>query len=409
MKTNFYIDTTQKDRKGMAPINFYISFRGHRLKFYTGQKIAEDNWDKETQRVIPGTKNTAYLNDLLDVIEEEPHTVERIARINKIDCTVEHLKSQLTYFTPKSTSFFDVFEEFINSESVSNSWTASTMKRWKHLKANLEKFNSVYKLEFDSINQTFANKFIKTQTEATWANVTTKKALRMTIQFVNWAHENKKHYSTSYRSIKIKIKQPNPEGNVVYLTLEELSRVNKLTFSEIESGIEKARDVFLFSCFTGLRYSDLQNLKRSDIKGEFLHVHTIKTDETVKVPLTDTAKEILEKYKDLPVCPIPVISQQKYNDHLKTIGRRAKLDEMVTQVHFKGSERIETTLAKHQLLTSHVGRKTFVTIAVYLDIPLETVAKITGHKSDSIKAYYDIMDSKKSLELMKFNDILKVV
>jgi len=185
--------------------------------------------------------------------------------------------------------------------------------------------------------------------------------------------------------------------------------VNQLSFSENESRYEKTRDVFLFSCFTGLRYSDLANLRRSSIKNGFLVITSQKTEDSIRVPLVDAAKAILDKYKDSgDINPLPVLSQQKYNEYLKHIGKEAKLFDKVTQIHYQGRERIETTLHKWELLTSHVGRKSFVTLAVFLDIPLETVSKITGHKSDAIKAYYDIMDSKKQIEMQKFNTILKI-
>ena len=393
MRTNFYIDKSQKDKKGFSPINFYISYQGKKLKFGTGQKVRPEQWDSEKQRAIPGADKGGLLNDLLDVMAEEPFIIERKARINGIDCSVEYLKSNLTYFKPKATGFFDVFEEFIRIEANKNSWTKGTEKRWNHLKDNLTKFNKFYKVEFNSINQDFSNKFIERQIKNGWGNVTTKKAVSMTVQFVRWAFKNNYHTSTSYRDIEIKIKTARPESNVVYLTIEELLKINQVKFKENETGLETARDVLLFSCFTGLRHSDLLNLKRSFIKNDYIHVPTIKTGDVVKIPLTDPARNILKKYEALPgENPIPVISQQKYNDHLKTIGERAGLNDTVTQVHYKGRERIETTLKKHQIISSHIGRKTFVTLAVFLDIPLETTAKITGHRSDAIQAYYDVLD-----------------
>jgi integrase len=343
----------------------------------------------------------------LDVLAEEPKQIERSARIGKIDCTIEYIKQNLSYRPNKPDKFLDVMDEFIRIESTANSWTAGTEKRWKHLKSNLEKFNKKYKLEFDSINDSFANSFIETQVKNGWGNVTTKKALQMTIQFVRWANKHKYHTATAYRDIEIKIKQQKKETNVVYLTLDEIAQVNQLTFTEDESRYEKARDVFLFSCFTGLRHSDLIKLKRSSIKGENLVLTSQKTEDSINVSLTDQAKAILEKYKDSgDINPIPVISQQKYNQYLKHIGFKAELFEEITQIHYKGRERIETTLPKWQLLTTHIGRKTFVTLAVFLNIPLETVAKITGHKSDSIEeAYYRILDSKKTVEMQKFNNL----
>jgi hypothetical protein len=115
---------------------------------------------------------------------------------------------------------------------------------------------------------------------------------------------------------------------------------------------------------------------------------------------------ILEKYRDSDdINPVPVVSQQKYNEYLKVIGKRAKLNKKTTQIHYKGRQRIETTNPKWQLLTAHVGRKTFIAMAVFLGIPMETVSRITGLKIDSIRVFYDVPDTVKQIEMQKFNNL----
>jgi hypothetical protein len=88
------------------------------------------------------------------------------------------------------------------------------------------------------------------------------------------------------------------------------------------------------------------------------------------VPLVDPAKALLEKYKDSgEVNPIPLVSQQKYNQYLKVIGRRAGLSEKVIQHHYKGREMTESILPKWKLLTSQVGRKTFLSHGCFPGYP----------------------------------------
>jgi integrase len=242
-----------------------------------------------------------------------------------------------------------------------------------------------------------------------WGNATLKKHVGCVVQFVKWARKRGYHESNAYRDIDVRIRVQKPETNVVYLNVDEIARLNQLKFKENESRLEKARDVFLFACFTGLRHSDLKNLKRSDIKNGDLVITSQKTEDSIRVPIVSKAKDILDKYKDSnDVNPLPVQSQQRYNDYLKIIGERAKLNDKVTLTHFKGRERVEETFTKWELLSSHVARKTFVTMAVFLKIPMETVRRITGHKSDAIEAYYRILDSEKRIAMQKFDE-LKIV
>ena len=407
MRARFYLVKKLVDSGGAAPIYINIHHRAHRLRYYTGERIRPDDWDREKQRARSDYLGHASLNDLLDVLAEEPKAVERNARIAGIDCTVEYLKEQLSYNRTKEKDFIGVVDEFIREESRRNSWPPETKKQWRFFKNNLASFNTSYRLELDSINDQFAQAFIRGMLKQDWTNVRIRQHISMAIQFASWAKRKGYHSSTAYRYIEIDLPTREPETNAVYLTIEEIARVSQLSFERNETRYEKARDVFLFSCLTGLRHSDLKNLRRSSIKYNYLIITSQRTDESIRVPMVDQAKAILEKYKDSgAVNPLPLVSPQKYNQYLKAIGRRAGLSEKVTQHNYKGREITESILPKWKLLTSQVGRKTFVSLAVFLDIPLETVSKITDLKPDTIKAYYDILDSRKSMGMSLFNKLI---
>ncbi len=406
MRARFYLIKKLVDSEGAAPIYINIHHRSHRLRYYTGERIKPGDWNTEKQRANSTYIGHASLNTLLDVLAEEPRTIERKARIARIDCTVEYLKAQLSYNRAKPRDFMGLVDEFIKEESLRNSWTSTTEKEWWFFRNNLARFNKKYHLEFDSINHRFAQAFIHVMEKKGWANVIIKNHISMTILFVSWAKESGYHTSTAYRNIDVNMSTQKPEANVVYLTIEEIARVHQLSFSEKESRYEKARDVFLFSCVTGLRHSDLKELRRSSIKYNYLVITSQKAEDSIRVPLVDLAMSILEKYKDSEeINPIPVVSQQKYNTYLKVIGMRAELYENVIQVQYKDYERIEAKYPKWQILTSRVGRNTFLPMAVYLGIPMETVSNITGHNIDAIKAYFDIPDSKKEIEMQKLHDL----
>jgi len=406
VRARFYLIKKLLDSEGAAPIYINIHHRSHRLRYYTGERIKPDEWNSEKQRANSSYIGHATLNDLLNVLAEEPKSIERNARIYGIDCTVEYLKEKLSYNRAKYKDIIGVIDDFIREESLRNHWSSGTEKKWWFFRNNLSRFNKKYLLEFNSINDRFAQAYIKSMLKQGLEIAIIRNHISMTIRFVRWAGIKGYHSSTAYRDMNVNIRTQKPETNVVNLTIEELARVNQLSFNENETRYEKARDVFLFSCFTGLRYSELRTIRRSSIKYNYLAITSQNTEESIRVPLVDLAQAILEKYKDTEDSnPIPVVSQQKYNEYLKEIGKRAELNEQHTQIHYKGRERIKITLPKWQLLSSHVGRLTFTSLAVFLDIPLEAVSKITGFKNDSVKASYDIPDVQKQNEMQKLNKL----
>ncbi len=403
MRARFYLAKSLIDKRGEAPIYINIHHRGHRLRYYTGERIDPGAWDSVNQRAKTKAGASSLLNELLEVLAEEPKEIERAARISGIDCTVEYLKEGLSYNRSTPRDFIGVLDKFIQEEGLRNSWSSEAEKKWLFFRNNLARFDKKYSLEFDSINERFARVFFSTMGKHGWADAVVENHISMTIQFVRWARKKGYHTSTAYRDMNVRPPAQKPEITVLSLTIDEISRVNQLSFSKKESRFEKARDVFLFSCLTGLLHSDLKNLRRSSIKYNYLIITSQKAEESIRVPLVDLAQSILEKYKDSgEINPLPVVSQQKYNEYLKEIGRRAELNDKVTQIQYKDRERIESRLPKWQLLTSHVGRLTFASIAVYLGIPMETVSRITDLKADDIKVYYDISDSKKEIEMQKF-------
>ena len=387
MRARFYLIKKLLDSEGAAPIYINIHHRSHRLRYYTGERIKPGDWNAEKQRAKSTYIGHASLNGLLDALAEEPKTIERNARMAQIDCTVEYLKGQLSYNKVKSRDFVGVLDEYIKKMSLRKKWPEDTEKNWWFYRNNLVRFNKIYHLEFDSINQHFAQAFTEAMEQHGWSKATIMNHIGKTLQLVSWASKKGYHSSRSYRDIDPNISTQKPDPNDIFLTIEEIARVYRLSFSRNESRYEKARDVFLFSCFTGLRHADLKQLHRTSIKYNYLIIISPKTGESIRVPLVDLALSILDKYKDSGnTNPLPVVSVQKYNEYLKEIGKRAELD-------------------KWQQITSHVGPKTYLSIAVYLGIPLETASKINGHKSGEISGYYDISDGQKELEIQKFNEL----
>ena len=406
MRARFYLIKKLADSEGAVPIYISIHHRSERLRYYTGERIKPEDWNKERQRALTSYRGFASLNDLLNVLAEEPRTIERHARITGIDCTVKYLKQQLSYNRIKPKDFIGILDEFIKEERLRKRWSPGTEKKWWFFRTDLMLFDKTVQLEFASINISFVQAYIKAMLLQGFSNAIIRNHIRMMIHFVKWASKKGYHSSTAYRDIDVNIRIQRRETNFVYLTIGEIARVSQLTFNENEAKYERARDVFLFSCFTGLRYRDLNNLRRYSIKYNYLIISSKNTGDSIRVPLVEHARTILKKYKDFEdIRPVPVISQQKYNEYLKIIGKRAELNERVARIHFKGQGRIETTLPKWQLLTSLAGRRTFVSLATFLDIPLETASMITGLKAEAIEAYYEVPDARKQIKLAQLDNL----
>ena len=172
------------------------------------------------------------------------------------------------------------------------------------------------------------------------------------------------------------------------LTKVELDLMARKEFAS--DRLAQVRDTFLFCCFTGLAYSDIQKLERSQITrgidGEqWIFSKRTKTNVKSHIPLLPEALEIIERYKDHPLCEsrglvLPVPSNQKMNDYLKEIAVICGIDK---------------------ILTSHVARHTFATtITLQNGVPIESVSKMLGHTNiRTTQIYAKILDTKVSEDM----------
>jgi integrase len=194
---------------------------------------------------------------------------------------------------------------------------------------------------------------------------------------------------------------------VIYLEWEELLELYSFKFSENKPSLPAVRDVFCFCCFTGLRYSDVAKLKKSDIKKNHITVVTQKTIDSLIIELNDYSRAILAKYENVGLPndkALPVISNVKMNEHLKEMGKITGLNSSQRIIYFKGSQRYEEVLPKYALLTTHCGRRTFVVNGLRLGIPAEVIMKWTGHSDyKAMKPYVKIVDKLKVSEMEKFD------
>jgi integrase len=414
----FYLDTKKEDKTDKpAPIFLKYTFApGQRISYFTGLRIVPDNWHLENQRVKRNVTGGTEINDILDSLKAEAEKAVRESRLMKKTLTKEILKTILDTSTTKlkksEISFFDIFNQFVNSESKLRAWSISTLKKLNTIKTQLEAFeahkrkhNRSYRIDINQLNERFFEELIEFwQTTYNLQNTTIQKYVRLLRWFLNWSA--KKGYSTySFKDIEIDLKQAKKK--VIYLDMAEIGNINRLEIPESKEYLKRIRDIFVFHCLTGLRFSDIFNLKASDIKENVIFVTTIKTGEVIEIELNDTTRQIIEKYREHQAATgkaFPVPHNQVYNKFLKELAKLAGLKEPVTLVHYKGANRIEETFEKWQLICTHTARRSFITNGLTLGIGSEVIRSWTGHQSEkSFKDYYEIVRQRKRVDIEKFN------
>ncbi|KAA6313570.1 Tyrosine recombinase XerC [termite gut metagenome] len=236
-------------------------------------------------------------------------------------------------------------------------------------------------------------------------NNTLEKQISYLKWFLRWSVKKGYNNNIAFETFKPKLKYI--QKKVIFLTWKELNRLREYVIPDTKKYLERVRDVFLFCCFTGLRYSDVYNLKRSDVKDNRIEITTIKTADSLTIELNNHSKTILDKYKDVAFendKVLPVISNQKMNDYLKELAELAQINEPVRETYYKGNERIDVVAPKYALLGTHAGRRTFICNALSLGIPAQVVMKWTGHNDyKAMKPYIDIADDIKAGAMDKFN------
>jgi integrase len=266
------------------------------------------------------------------------------------------------------------------------------------VKALLEEYQKVNreKLDFDKITPLFFSKFNSFLIDnKDMLNNTANKNIQFLKSFLIWANNNNYTNNSSYKSFRGK----SETNEVIYLTENELMKLYDFQF--VDERLKRVRDIFVFQCFTGVRYSDIQNISREDINNATWKVRTQKTHQIIEIPLNSYAISILAKYNDYPK-PLPIISNQKMNTYLKELCEKAEINELVKVVKYKGSERIETIYKKFEVVGTHTARRTFISLSLQKGMKPDVIMAITGHTTyRMMQKYLKIADEHKREEMDK--------
>jgi len=427
-KTLFFPDKEGTKETGYKPdgkLRIRLRWPDNVVNFNLGYRVELAKWESDAQRCISGTSHGTKKVTAKEINSEIQRAEDAISDMfkeydtKKVQPTADMVRNEFNSRMDRDAkikkvdkSLFDYFDEFVKQKGLENNWKYATFQKFDAVRNHLKGFDE--NLTFEKLTESGLNNYIIfLRNKKEMRNTTLLKQLAFLKWFLKWAAG--KGYNTNLAFTAFNPKMPKTEKKVIFLNWSELMTVYNFDFArtaeplttENIKALEKVRDVFCFCCFTSLRYSDVQNLKRSDIKDDEFTITTVKTGDTLTIELNNYSKAILQKYAH-EVYPgnkaLPVISNQKMNDHLKDLGRICGLDEPITQTYYKGSTRIDEVMPKYELLGTHAGRRTFICNALALGIAPQTVMKWTGHADyKSMKPYIDIADAEKKKAMSLFN------
>ena len=376
----FWIRTNQLNAKGEAKIYCRIQSPRKRINFSSGASVKPEFWIHEAKRASKSCSRQKFINEQLDRTEFRLRQIlYRLEDEGKpISPTI--IKNAFDNKAISSKSLFDVFQYYIDQHRTRSTkktltdyfYTAERIKHFIEFKEKkVELFLSEVNIPFITV---FENFLCNVQNlKSISANKHTQR-LKTVMKFAA------KLEFLPFIPLASHQKLTEQKKEVIYLTEEELERIEEKELA-IER-LSKVRDLFVFSCYTGLAYKEIKELSKENImKGidgklwlSYLRVKTLnRKGISVKIPLMSKPLSIIQKYSiDYDVLVnnklLPVPSNQKFNGYLKEIADLCGIEKP---------------------LSTHVTRKTFATtVTLANDVPIETVAQALGHSDIKITQQY---------------------
>ena len=398
MYISFQIKRSKINKKGQAPINMRITLDGKRLELSTHRRILPTSWNGKLCCANGGNDEAIILNNYLDSLKSKVQRQFNILESLGKEITIDAMRGRLTGASEKKHTLLEVFKYHNDQfkQKVGIDFSPLTYKSYQATLAKIESFlphqYSKSDILLEDLKHNFVTNFeLYLKTNDHCAHNTSMKHVIRLKKIINMAIANEWLQRNPFRNFKCTYKDTN-RG---YLTQEELNKLEAKEFSI--KRLEMIRDIFIFQCYTGLAYSDVEKLTPEDIStgidGEkWIIIYRKKTGERSPILLLPKALNILEKYKEHPENEsidklLPVKSNQKMNAYLKEIGDLCGINKN---------------------LSTHLARHTFATtITLSNGVPIETVSKMLGHSSiRTTQIYSKVVDSKISNDMKELKKVI---
>lgn len=385
----------RKDRAtddGLIPVSMRIGLNRERINIPTKIRVKESDWSMEQGRIITITRQARLKNEQLEAFRVKAFECQRELMNEGKPITLENIKAKwFGVSTEKKVMLMEVFANH-NAQMkalINKEFAPLTMERYETSFRHTQSFMR-WKYKVDDVDvKELKYEFIADY--EFWL-----KSVR------NCDHNTSMKYLSNFKKIVhicikngwlnrdpfVGFKLAKREIEKTFLVEEELNRIINKEFAMART--RQVRDIFIFCCYTGLAYADVEKLTREEITigidGEkWIWTSRQKTDSATRVPLLPPALEILDRYKDDPQCLVkgrllPVLSNQKMNTYLKEIADACDITKK---------------------MTFHTARHTFATTVTLTNgVPIETVSKMLGHRNlKTTQHYAKILDKKVSEDM----------
>jgi len=401
-----------RSTKEKSNLNLRLLFRNNGKDYVFGVKtkveISKHYWSKQHKKkskdIDITNKQTEVNNELNKIVN---YVLKAFNSVNVENINKEWLQTQIdNYYNPKKetktpTNLIDYIDFYLDYRK--NEITETNKSKCRVIKNKLIKYETFLKKKIliKNINDSFKNEFVNYQKERMYSQNTIQR------EFVNiktfCKHARYLGLETHPQLDSLRIDRQKVEK--IYLTFEDLSKIENISKNQLTDSLDNAKDWLIISCYTGQRISDFMRFTDEQIRIEdgkhLLEFTQKKTGKNMTVPLHPKVLEIINKRKGK--FPYP-ISDQKYNDFIKTVCKVAEINEPT-----KGSKLVETETnskifrkktgmyKKYDLVTSHIGRRSFAT-NFYGKIPTTYLIYVTGHSTEAMFLNY-IGKSSKDLAL----------
>jgi integrase len=371
------------------------------IKVNTGLRVLPKDFDINKQEIKLRNTKSLQFQHLLNKIKDKCISDFRDSLISYEKLNFQEVKDIMQNALGKSEEsidvkgFFHIYDKFLSHKKTTVK--KKTIQRYMTLRKILFDFEmkSGRSLSVDDLNARFASDLVVYLNENfNYAHNTVVKLLKLLKCFAKHCFDYDYSKNVKYNQIKA----TEDPSSIFVLSLEEIESIKELSLDNLST--KEVRDVFCFLCYTGQRYSDVKQFCWKDIvndgKHTFWRLYQYKTKSTqfIDIPLLPEALKLIEERSgnhSESSTVFRVISNQKMNAKLKDISAMAKIRGSFTVIRKYGNDRVETVVERASMVSSHAGRKSFITNALKRGMPITLVQKISGHSSiKAMKPYIEL-------------------
>ena len=384
-----------KDPKSSKPTAVFILFNadGKRTKIYTGYTIHPDQWDTGEQQALTRrqSQTNSSMNSGLKRMADVLADYYARARAQGVLPSAEDLRvvvepqEKVPVEVPQLLPDFAAYvSRLATTRRPATAKSAKTT--YNHLLAY--QTHSRKPLEYANLTMAFYDGFTTYLLRiAKLTDNSLNKQVSILKRFLADAVVRERTNRQDFKRWSWTRREPD----TITLTHQELQAIEWLQLPK-KHYLDNARGLFLLSCYTALRFSDVATLQPVNDKGDRLRVTTQKTSDTLTIPVSPKARAILDRMWAGELHPI---TNQKMNVYLKELAKLAEVNTEIETNTYRAGDRIGKRTPKYDLISSHTGRRTFVTLALEDGIPWEVIMKVTGHKDmKSFRRYINVSEER---------------